>query len=102
MKGKRFLPNRRASPDPVRVLADQERFGGKLAAERNGYLWGPPPDDNAAIRELQSLRRSGASFIVFRRPVFWWLDYYPRFHEYLRTHFSCVLDSQRLVVFDLR
>jgi glycosyltransferase involved in cell wall biosynthesis len=70
--------------------------------EREGVYWGPPPDDDFAIKELERLRRAGASFIVFAWPAFWWLEHYAEFNRYLRSQFVCVLENDRLVVFDLR
>lgn len=92
------------------ILVDQEQFRSEVAAgrhvipflERDGHYWGPPPDDITAVRELERLRCSGAHFIVFGWPAFWWLDYYSELHRYLRSEFCCVLHNNRLVVFDLR
>jgi glycosyltransferase involved in cell wall biosynthesis len=70
--------------------------------ERNGQYWGAPSDNETAIRELERLRQSGANFLVFAWTAFWWLDFYSEFHYYLRTKFSCVLENERLVIFDLR
>jgi hypothetical protein len=70
--------------------------------ERDGQYWGRPPDDDTAIRELERLRQSGSSFLVFGPPAMWWLDYYERFRRYLYATFSCVVTSESLVVFDLR
>jgi hypothetical protein len=69
--------------------------------ERDGQYWGPPADDETAIRELERRRVAGASHIVFAWPAFWWLEYYPGFHRYLRTKFHCVLENERLVAFQL-
>lgn len=92
------------------ILVDQEWFGGEIAGarhaipflERDGQYWGPPPDDETAIRELERLRQAGASFVVFAWPAFWWLDYYAGLNRHLRSRFRCVLENNRLVVFDLR
>ncbi len=70
--------------------------------ERNGEFWGPPPDDNTAISELERLRAAGCSFIVFAWPAFWWFDYYASFYKYLKRTYSCVLQGERTVVFDIR
>jgi glycosyltransferase involved in cell wall biosynthesis len=70
--------------------------------ERNGQYWGSPPDDSTGIRELERLKQSGASFIAFGWPAFWWLDYYTGFHRHLRSTYHCALENDRLVVFDLR
>jgi hypothetical protein len=67
-----------------------------------GQYGGPPPDDATAIRELERLRQSGASFMVFAWSAFWWLDYYAALRQQLRSAFRFVLENDRLVVFDLR
>jgi glycosyltransferase involved in cell wall biosynthesis len=93
------------------LLVDEGQWeGDELAAERHvlpflerdGQYWGAPPDDATAIRELERLRRSGASFLVFARPAFWWLKYYAEFHRYLCSNFRCVLANDLLVAFDLQ
>ena len=97
-----------APPGDTFILAGAERFENKVARaslpflERKGEYWGPPPDDRTAIRELERLRRSGAGFIAFAWPAFWWLDYYAAFHRHLCAEFPCVLQNDRLIVFDLR
>jgi glycosyltransferase involved in cell wall biosynthesis len=70
--------------------------------ERDGEYWGPPPDDETAIREMDRMQNQGAQFIVFAWMAFWWLEHYSDFHQYLRRQFSVSIDNQRLVVFDLR
>ncbi|RPJ62139.1 MAG: glycosyltransferase [Acidobacteria bacterium] len=70
--------------------------------ERDGQYWGAPPDDDTAIRELERLRRVGASFMVFAEPAFWWFDHYPRMQTHLRTKYPCLLRNERMVVFDLQ
>jgi lipopolysaccharide biosynthesis glycosyltransferase len=69
--------------------------------ERDGQYWGPPADDDTAIRELERLRRAGAGHIVFTWPAFWWLDYYAGFHNHLRASFPCLLENERVAVFKL-
>lgn len=70
--------------------------------ERDGHYWGRPVDDETAIREFERLRESGASFMVFGWPAFWWLDYYTGLRDYLRSRFPCVLENDYLVIFDIR
>jgi hypothetical protein len=69
--------------------------------ERDGRYWGLPADDATAIRELERLHRAGAGHIVFTWPAFWWLDYYAGFHRHLRSRFRCVLENERVLVFEL-
>lgn len=93
------------------ILADENQWGGQEIVqgrhhipfpERNGQYWGPPPDDETAIQELERLQQSGANFMVFGWPAFWWLDHYAGLHHHLRSMFRCILENERLVVFDLR
>ena len=90
------------------ILVDQDELRGVIARhalpflERDGQYWGPPPDDATAIREFERLRQAGATSMVVAWPAFWWLDYYAELHRHLRSNFRCVLENERLVVFDLR
>jgi SAM-dependent methyltransferase len=93
------------------ILVDEEQWGvGETVAgrrhlpfpERGGQYWGRPEDDEAAVREFERLRQAGASFMVFGWPAFWWLEYYEGLRCHMRSNFSCVLENERLVVFDLR
>jgi hypothetical protein len=92
------------------ILVDEEKFGGRVGTgnrripflEREGQYWGAPPDDNTAIREFERLRQAGADFMIFGWPAFWWLEYYAGFHRHLRATYRCLLENDRLVVFDLR
>jgi glycosyltransferase involved in cell wall biosynthesis len=78
------------------ILADEDQWAdrwGEAASWRAPFHpsssatgnTGGPPDDDVAIRELDRLRRAGASFIVFGWPAFWWLDHYAGLH--LRSNF---------------
>jgi glycosyltransferase involved in cell wall biosynthesis/SAM-dependent methyltransferase len=94
----------------VLILADEDCCRDQLTAdrpvlpflERDGQYWGAPPDDDTAIRELDRMRRSGASFLAFAWPAFWWLDYYSGFRSHVRSRFHCLVENERLIVFDLR
>jgi hypothetical protein len=92
------------------ILVDEAQLEGTLTAGRSytpfpevdGDYDGPPDDDDAAIAELTRLRATGASFIVFAWPAFWWLDHYEGMNRLLRAEHRCVLENDRLVIFDLR
>lgn len=98
-------------PNAMFILVDEARLGisGLLATrrvvpfpERDGQYGGRPANDETAIRQFERLRQTGATFIVFAWPAFWWLDHYSRLHQYLRSEFSCVLENDRLIAFDLQ
>ena len=92
------------------VLVDDGNWGTEILEdwhaipflERDGHYWGAPSNDEIAIQEFDRLRRSGASFMVFGWPAFWWLDYYSGLNRHLRSSSRCVIHNDRLVVFDLR
>jgi hypothetical protein len=69
--------------------------------ERHGEYWGPPGDDAMAVRELERLRRSGASLIAFAWPAFWWLDHYAGLRDHLWRDFRCVRKDEYVVAFEL-
>lgn len=79
-----------------------ERYHAKQFIERDSYYWGPPPDDETAIKEFNRLRTSGANYIVFAWPVFWYFEHYSEWYEYLCSNFPCILENDRIVIFDLR
>ena len=68
---------------------------------RDGVSQGRPADDEAALRELERLRRAGAAHLVFTWPTFWWFDHYRGFASHLESRFRRVLANDRLVVFEL-
>jgi len=70
--------------------------------ELEGEYWGPPPNCETAISELERLRSRGAKYIVFWWTSFWWLDHYTTFYIYLCTRFDRCLVNDRLIAFDLR
>lgn len=92
------------------ILVDEDGWGTEpiVAGRRRipflehaGQYWGKPQDAASAIREVLRLRESGAGFMIFAWPAFWWLDYYTELHDYLRTQFQCIHQDERIVVFDL-
>lgn len=92
------------------ILVDDGIFGNLAAPahvvipflERKGQYWGPSPNDNIGISEIERLRNMGAGFIVFAWPAFWWLEYYSGLERYLRDKFRCVLKNERVIVFNLQ
>ena len=69
--------------------------------ERNSVYWGLPDDDKTAIDEMGRLRQSGARYIVFAWPSFWWFDHYTGFLNHRESEYSCIMKNKYIVVFDL-
>ena len=91
------------------ILVDEDRFAVDEIGERptfafleaDGEYFGLPADDQTAIAELERLRGSGASYIVFPWLTFWWFDHYGDFASYLTSRYRQVLADEELRVFDL-
>jgi hypothetical protein len=67
---------------------------------RDGGYRGAPADSNAAIAELERMRREGADMIVFTWPAFWWFEHYPAFTAQL-CRFPRIHSSDQVVIHDL-
>jgi len=96
--------------DETLILVDQDQFAGSEIytnysvfpfPERSGKYSGPPENSRTAIKELERLRRAGAKYIAFGWPTFWWLGHYTELDDYLRQQYQCVLENDRVVVFNL-
>jgi hypothetical protein len=99
---------KRVPLEQVFVLVDEEQLRGLLPhrkalpfLQKEGEYWGPPPDDETAIQQLEQLRQAGAARIVFVWPCFWWLDHYATFNRYLRDQFPTMLENKKVIIFDL-
>lgn len=97
-------------PGETLVLADDGVLGGDLAIgrraipfiERDGQYWGPPPDGETAVLELERLRAAGANFMVFGWPALWWLNHYGELHDHLNSTARRIFENGRLMIYDLR
>jgi glycosyltransferase involved in cell wall biosynthesis len=69
--------------------------------EQDGQYGGRPPDDESALREFERLRATGAGYLVVGWPAFWWLEHYQGLNRRLRSGFRCVLENERVIIFDL-
>lgn len=93
------------------ILVDNDEWAGsnricgrevRSFLERNGIYWGAPPNDEIAIQEFERMYKTGIDFLVVAWPAFWWFDYYKEWHEYICNSFHCILDNNRLVIFNLQ
>ena len=70
--------------------------------EHKGEYWGSPPFDETAINELERMRSTGAEYLVFCWPAFWWLDYYRDFKAYIDSNFDKVLMTNHVAIYNLQ
>jgi SAM-dependent methyltransferase len=86
-------------------LVWQDLIPGRSAVpfiERDGRYWGPPADDQTAIQELERLRLAEVGYMIVVWSAFWWLECYPDFFAHVRANYRCLLETDRLLVFQLR
>jgi hypothetical protein len=101
----------RMGTDEGFILVDEDQWGTEATVagrrrfpfvEREGRYWGAPPDDRTAVAEVERLRGAGAGWMVFAEHTFWWLEHYAGLRQHLRTRYHCAVESDRLLLFDLR
>jgi len=114
MEGLRMLHQeleRRVGVDEGFILVDEDQWGTESQVlgrrrfpfiEREGRYWGAPTDDRCAVAEVERLRNAGAGWMAFAGHTFWWLEHYAGLRHHLRAHYRCALESDRLLLFDLR
>lgn len=62
-----------------------------------------PADSTAVVAHLEVLRDKGATFLVFPRSAFWWLDHYGGLREHLQRRYELLPDGRdTALIFDLR
>ena len=69
--------------------------------ERDGEWAGYPAGDAEAIAELRRQQANGARFIVFPRPMFYWLEAYPGLKKVLQVQGRCIADNDQVLIFEL-
>jgi hypothetical protein len=92
--------NKITAPDALIVAADTGDPTIFYYAHRKGWHFlesdaiygGNPGDSQAAIDDLEKLRRRGATHLVFTTNTLWWLDYYPEFAQHL-AHSAMLSDA---------
>ena len=90
------------------ILVDEDQLRAGLPhrkaipfLEKRGVYWGPPPDDDTALREFERLRRTGATAMAFTWPCFWWLDHYHDLNAHLHTRCVSRINTPNLIVWDI-
>jgi 4-amino-4-deoxy-L-arabinose transferase-like glycosyltransferase len=98
-----------APPNALVVAADNgfptifyyaERKGWHFL-EKDGIFYGEPRDSAQAIVDLESLRKRGASFLVFTSDTSWWLDYYAELAQYVAGNSTAVEATPEFKIYKL-
>jgi Glycosyl transferase family 2 len=85
-------------------LASDNLVPGRCAVpfiERNGTYWGPPPDEKAALVEMERLTSKGIVYVVLWWTAFWWLTEYFVLNKYLHEHATRLIENDALKIFQL-
>jgi hypothetical protein len=81
--------------DPKLLELGGGRTGWHFLQSRDGvYAGHHPADSGAAIKALEQMMASGASYLLLPRTAFWWLDHYAAFKDYL-NRFRLVFRDDR-------
>ena len=91
------------------ILVDEDMVREELSInnkiipflERDHKYWGLPADDEAAITEIERLKKLNANYIVFAWPAFWCLDHYAGMNNYLVSNYKCIKRTKNIIVFNL-
>ena len=97
------------APDALIVAADMGDPTIFYYAERKGWHFlendaiynGNPDDSQQAIKDLERLRRRGATHFVFTRNTFWWLHSYPEFGRHLAQTANLIEATPEFKIYEL-
>jgi hypothetical protein len=100
----------KVSPGKSFILIDQEGFGEEFSTgrhklfftEKDGVYNGEPATDEKALEEVERLLNHGPDYLVIGWPSFWWTSYYTKFYQFVQTSFKCILENERLIIYDLK
>jgi len=77
-----------------RLLQLGEREARHFPQNAQGdYAGYHPSDSGAAIAELERLRKTGATRLVFPQTMFWWLGHYEELREHLLSRYAVVAEQ---------
>lgn len=98
--------NRIVPPEALITVADGGDPTCLYYSRRKGWHYledfgNAPRDSQQAIAELDRLRKQGASYLIFIRYTFRWLEVHAHFQEYLDSRYQRVRDTEDYIIFDL-
>jgi hypothetical protein len=100
-----------AAPLPANAKSGHEASGSPLrgrpvlpfpGGDEGGRAKLDPPDDQAAVANLELLRTRGARYMVFPEKRLWWLERYPALQAHLQASYEVVANEEgKCVIFKL-
>jgi hypothetical protein len=79
------------------------RVGWHFPQDRNGVWAGYYPEDSeAAVEQIEELRRRGAQFVLFPVTSFWWLEHYAGLARHLEREYRLAATGELCTIYDLR
>jgi hypothetical protein len=75
-------------------------------SEQKTYAGYYPRGSHEAIAQLESLRATGAQYLLFPQTAFWWIEHYPEFARHLESRYRQIVrrkdTEDACMIFDLR
>lgn len=98
--------NRFVPPEALIAVADGGDPTCFYYSRRKGWHYledfgNAPRNSQEAITAVDRLKRKGASYLIFIRYTFRWLETHDHFPEYLNSQYRRVRDTQDYIIFDL-
>jgi 4-amino-4-deoxy-L-arabinose transferase-like glycosyltransferase len=101
--------NKVTAPEALIVAADMGDPTIFYYAQRKGWHFlendaiynGNPDDSRQAIQNIERLRRRGATYFVFTRNTFWWVQSYPEFVEHLAADAKLIEATPEFRIYEL-
>ena len=84
--------------DDTLLALDDHRGRHFPQLEDGSYAGYYPTDDADAVRQVEELRRRGASYLVFPATALWWHAHYAGLARHLQTHHERLLDEPETCV----
>jgi hypothetical protein len=79
------------------------RTGWHFPQDLNGVWAGHyPADSEAAVEQIEEVRRRGADFVLFPVTSLWWLEYYSGLARHLEREYRLVAGGEPCTIYDLR
>src|SRR5581483_4344783 len=86
--------------DPT-IFYYAERKGWHFT-EHGGIFYGEPRDSRQGVMDLERLRKSGATLLVFSSDTEWWLDYYRELGQYVSDNAELVRSTSRFKIYKFK